>query len=75
MADQTDEKAKAAEQADLFGELQETDVKVADDKAAENCNTRGDETGGNEAGLLEHVRDSNNSGRPPTTAIQVAGYA
>lgn len=34
MADQTDEKAKAAEQADLFGELQETDVKVADDKAA-----------------------------------------
>ena len=35
MADQTDEKAKAAEQADLFGELQETDVKVADDKAAE----------------------------------------
>jgi hypothetical protein len=34
MADQNDEKAKAAEQASLFAELEKSDVKVADDKAA-----------------------------------------
>lgn len=33
MAQTDDEKAKAAEQADLFGELEKNDVKVADDAA------------------------------------------
>jgi hypothetical protein len=33
MAEQVDEKAKAAEQADLFGELEKNDVQVADDAA------------------------------------------
>ena len=33
MAQNDDEKAKAAEQADLFAELESSDVKVADDKA------------------------------------------
>lgn len=55
MADQTDEKAKAAEQADLFGELQETDVKVADDKAAEmRENILKDKGGANYLGIGVH---------------------
>lgn len=55
MADQTDEKAKAAEQADLFGELEKNDVKVADD-AAEKMkeNILNDKGGQNYLGIGVH---------------------
>jgi len=55
MADQTDEKAKAAEQKDLFGELEKNDVKVADDaaeKMKENIMT--DKGGANYLGIGVH---------------------
>jgi len=55
MADQTDEKAKAAEQKDLFGELEKNDVQVADDaaeKMKENIMT--DKGGGNYLGIGVH---------------------
>lgn len=55
MADQTDEKAKAAEQKDLFGELEKNDVKVADD-AAETMkeNILNDKGGANYLGIGVH---------------------
>lgn len=55
MADQTDEKAKAAEQKDLFGELEKSDVKVADD-AAEKMkeNILNDKGGANYLGIGIH---------------------
>ena len=55
MADQNDEKAKAAEQAALFGELEKNDVKVADD-AAEKMkeNILNDKGGQNYLGIGVH---------------------
>lgn len=55
MADQTDEKAKAKEQTDLFSQLEKNDVKVADD-AAEKMkeNILNDKGGQNYLGLGVH---------------------
>lgn len=55
MADQADEKAKAAEQVDLFGELEANDTVVADD-AAEKMkeNIMKDKGGGNYLGIGIH---------------------
>ena len=55
MADQTDEKAKAAEQKDLFGQLEKNDVKV-DKKAAETMkeNILNDKGGANYLGIGIH---------------------
>lgn len=55
MADQVDEKAKAAEQKNLFGELEKNDVKVAED-AAEKMkeNILNDRGGANYLGIGIH---------------------
>lgn len=55
MAEQLDEKAKAAEQTDLFGELEKNDTVVADD-AAEKMkeNIMKDKGGGNYLGIGIH---------------------
>lgn len=55
MADQTDEKAKAAEQTDLFGELEKNDV-VVEDSAAETMkeNILNDRGGANYLGIGVH---------------------
>lgn len=55
MAQTDDEKAKAAEQKDLFGELEKSDVKVADD-AAETMkqNILNDKGGANYLGIGVH---------------------
>lgn len=55
MADATDEKAKAAEQTDLFGELEKNDVTVADDAAATmKENILNDKGGANYLGIGVH---------------------
>lgn len=55
MAQTEDEKAKAAEQKDLFGELEKTDVKVADDAAEKmKDNILNDKGGANYLGIGVH---------------------
>lgn len=55
MADQTDEKAKAAEQKDLFGELEKNDVKVEKETAEKmKDNILNDKGGGNYLGIGVH---------------------
>lgn len=55
MAQTEDEKAKAAEQKDLFGELEKSDVKVADDAAEQmKQNILNDKGGANYLGIGVH---------------------
>lgn len=55
MAQTEDEKAKAAEQKDLFGELEKSDVKVADDAAEQmKENILNDKGGANYLGIGVH---------------------